>query len=741
MAYTYKRTILAYTPAAYWRFNDASGSTTAADSAASGPFPHTLTAAGAGPTFAETGALAKDVDRAVAFSGAEYLTAATLAATSTSFTIEFWIKPDSSQAAADGMIFGQDGGSGLYYDQNTGKISLYYSAAHHMNNTALAVGVWSHVAVVVAAGSGTFYVNGAADGTFTGAGSFTPGRVGGDSTGANLKGGLDELAYYPNQVMEAAMVLAHYTAGAAGFDPSHEVHMELQNPASPGRGNGWTDVTADLAQEVETLDYGIKGIGPNDRLADTGTFKFSLDNSESNSGGVVGYYSPGHAACRVGFFLGIRVRVLFNVMGRTFYRHVGTLDSIDPVAGMFDDRVTHCGTVDWMDNAARAKVSGLAVQFNKTSSELFAILVESADTQPDSLVIATAGSDTYPIALDTAEDEKVALLTEMKKLLDSELGYAAIVGNETGGGELRFLGRRGRGLTVTNADVFSDTDFTGLTTLQQRGDVTNAVQLVAHPRVPDANPTSILYDLQTPVALGAGATARILGPYRDPNQQSPRVGGTDMQAPDPNSPNFDYQMWSNNDGTGTDLTAFLTVVASYGGNGVRYALTNTGTVPGYVTRLRARGKGIYSYQTVIVEAQDDDSVDQVGKNQVTLDMPYQSTTDVLFEAATWLVAVYKNPGPRPSVTFEVPNADGALLLRLMLLDVNSRVGIEETVSGLAVGAGLFGYFINSVKIQVTPTNNWVVTWGLAPADRTAYWLLGVTGRGELGANTLLAMSL
>lgn len=738
MAYTYKRTILASSPAAFWRFNEAAGATSAADSSGNGK---TLAKSGngAGGTFGVTGALAKDADTALECTGdSGWWQSSALAATTTTYTVEFWLKMNG-QVASYAALFTQDNFDGIYYQKSTSKISVYFSGSNHLSSVTVANATWTHVAVVVSAGAGTIYLDGVARGTFTGASSWTPNRVAGDTGSEQLKGTIDELAYFPGAALSADTILAHYTAGASGFDPVHEVQMELA-----GFGAGWTDVTGDLAREVEELDYGIKGIGPTDRLADTGTFKFALDNSASNSGGVVGYYSPGHPSVRTGFKMSIRVRVILNAWGRTFYRHVGRLEEIDPAAGIYGSRITTCTSVDWMDEAARAKVSGLAVQFDQTSGDLFTMLANAVSTPPEAVLIRTAGSDTYPIALDTAEDEKVQVVTELKKILDSELGYGAIIGDETQGGTLMFEGRRGRGLSFENADTFTETDIISLSAGQHRADVINAFQLVTHPREVDASPTSILYDLKSAVPIGPGATVRILGPYRDPDQQAPRIGGTNMQAPSVVSPLADYAFWSNDDGTGTDLTAFLTVTANYGGSGVRYTLTNSATQSGYVTKLQARGQAVRGYQTVVAEAQDATSITDAGMNLVTLDMPYQSTVDVALEAAPYLVGVYKDPGPRPSITFDVPENDGAMLKRLLVLDIGSRIGVSESVTGLTddgPGTVIIGYFINAVRIQISPTGRYQVTFTLAPADRNNYWLLGVAGRGELDATTLLAMSL
>ncbi|MFA5154415.1 MAG: hypothetical protein WC554_17860, partial [Clostridia bacterium] len=84
------------------------------------------------------------------------------------------------------------------------------------------------------------------------------------------------------------------------------IKLEMQFAGTAG---AWTDVTDDVIRATPiTCTYGIQDSSPLARVASTGTFNFSLDNSELNSAGLVGYYSPGHTNCRSGFAAGITVR-------------------------------------------------------------------------------------------------------------------------------------------------------------------------------------------------------------------------------------------------------------------------------------------------------------------------------------------------------------------------------------------------------------------------------------------------
>jgi hypothetical protein len=73
-------------------------------------------------------------------------------------------------------------------------------------------------------------------------------------------------------------------------------------------GINWTDITADVIDTI-SWKYGILGSGPLDRIGDPGEMSIKLNNTETNSGGVTGYYTPGHPLCRVGFTVGLPVRL------------------------------------------------------------------------------------------------------------------------------------------------------------------------------------------------------------------------------------------------------------------------------------------------------------------------------------------------------------------------------------------------------------------------------------------------
>ena len=71
-----------------------------------------------------------------------------------------------------------------------------------------------------------------------------------------------------------------------------------------GRGQGWTNVSADLGDRTTKIKYGIQGSGIRNRVASAGTAGFELINNSPQ-----GKYSLHHTNLLAGFALGIGVRV------------------------------------------------------------------------------------------------------------------------------------------------------------------------------------------------------------------------------------------------------------------------------------------------------------------------------------------------------------------------------------------------------------------------------------------------
>ncbi len=181
---------------AYWALNEGSGST-AIDSSGNS-LNGTLSGITLIPSYSAdvpTVGFADPYSLAFTESGQLITIAKTISDT---FTFSMWIKTDGIPHSYANLI-GQQADSGLYYtDRNT---LDYYNAAgeesiDEENETTLTTGVWHHIAVVSDAGDGTFYVDGVADGTFSGAVGTDLDRIGSDNSEEHFLGKMDDIRVY-----------------------------------------------------------------------------------------------------------------------------------------------------------------------------------------------------------------------------------------------------------------------------------------------------------------------------------------------------------------------------------------------------------------------------------------------------------------------------------------------------------------------------------------------------------------
>ncbi len=498
----------------------------------------------------------------------------------------------------------------------------------------------------------------------------------------------------------------------------------------PEGGPGWVDVSEDVISNVR-VQWGMNGSSPKDRVASPGPGSFSLDNSPLNSAGLEGYYSPGHEDCREGFGIGTQVRlVLSHPLFGDRVRWLGTIKSAPPNPDVRDPRTT-VTAVDWMEQVARAKPSGLSVMVDTQADEVFTELLTSVTKQPPE-VSSSAGSDVYPFALDNIKDESSTLLSEFQKLAVSEFGYIYVKA-----GRLVFEGRSVRAAAGAPAFALTEDFLQSMRVSHGQDQVLNRIQVIVHPRRRDGNTNTVLFRLGSALRIERGTTQEFDAPYRDPNQQAVRVGGMDIV--DPPVASTDYFFNSAQDGSGTDLTAQLSVVLTPGGNSAKVQITNNGPFDGYVPEgdYQIRGRGLYDQEPIISDLRDTDSAEDYGGNDFKFDMPYQSSPAIASDTAQFIRATNKDPRTRiEAVTFWA-NWDETVLQQVFLRDISDLVSV--TSARLGVNQGV--YYINGVALDISLAGAIKVTYVLAPANTTQAWTLQVDGKTELDETTVLGYGL
>ena len=509
-------------------------------------------------------------------------------------------------------------------------------------------------------------------------------------------------------------------------------------------GAAWVDVTDDAINDCGCA-YGIDGNGPNDRMAGTGQGTFVLRNDAENSAKLAGYYSPGHANCMAGFDVGVKLRwrvpevddggfspsgfeptaFAIGTSARTFF--IGKIDAIEPTPGSYGPRRTTVRVVDWIDTAA-ALTTSVELQLNKRTDQVADAILAGMTEQPESTSFETCNS-TFQYALDNMRDEKTRVLAALAALMHSEGGFGYVRGS----GQFVIESRLGR--AAAESQFTLDDTMHGLMVEYARGVLYNKVQVTVHPRRIDAAATTVLWSLNVEnntAEVLPGQTVTFMGQYGDPLDGNARCGGTDMVNPVATT---DYTMNAQADGGGADLTADFSVTPSaltsstgVGANGVRWSVTNNGAVTGYITLLRIRGKGIYDTTPVVSTAEDAASIASYGERLVQVDMPYQDDPAVGAGFAAFLLNLYSTPTARPTSVHLRCSSDTLLNLALAW-DIGTRFTIQETQTGADTDV-----FIQRVGLKDSD-GLLTVTWGLAPADMNAYWLIGITNASELGLTT------
>ena len=164
-----------------WHFGDAAG---VRDASQNGNHARASSAkpVAAGPIGA---ALAFDGNAKVELAASPSLKIGGVAGT----TFSAWVKPG---AADNGTLYAQrDGANSFSIALRNGTLSASAGTAHASAGSALKPAVWQHVAVVLAGGKASFYL----DGVEAGAGPFTLGELGGEATvGEGFHGELDEVS-------------------------------------------------------------------------------------------------------------------------------------------------------------------------------------------------------------------------------------------------------------------------------------------------------------------------------------------------------------------------------------------------------------------------------------------------------------------------------------------------------------------------------------------------------------------
>lgn len=309
----------------------------------------------------------------------------------------------------------------------------------------------------------------------------------------------------------------------------------------------WTDVTEDVLHGI-TVKWGMKSNYHTDRLAETGSLSFSLDNS-------TGKYSPDGISALSGWKKGVAVKLVLTHNSIDYIKFRGLVDkiTIDPFTNR--DRRVGVSVLDWFDHAAKYPLNAPSIQLDKRANEALDYIIDAMPIQPIEKSI-NVGTNRFKTIFSTSTTRTIAY-SEFEKLVLSEWGYLYLRKPRTTGEKLVFENSAARppGMGVTEY-IGSETvaDYLELTTseyleLQDDDyillaetetfepiigttiypiamDVTygdhliNRISVSAYPKKIETT-SKLLYELEEPIWIGDGQTIRFRVQYTDPQTKKP----------------------------------------------------------------------------------------------------------------------------------------------------------------------------------------------------------------------------
>lgn len=479
----------------------------------------------------------------------------------------------------------------------------------------------------------------------------------------------------------------------------------------------WTEVTDVIVDDGVRVEYGTNGNRPLDRTASTGHLSFSLRNDDANSGSLEGYYSPNHANVRSGFGYGTPVRAVFTFGGTDYYKFAGKLVVIEPEPGSEQRRRTRCEAVDWIDDAADYTLRDVVPQADKRADELIAAIVSAmpATSQPTSTSYDT-GNQVFPYAFyDLGEGEKA--LRALAKVVQSEFGFLAVIGDTSGGGKLRFFNRHSRAEVASSVTL--DNTMIDVEVPASLDNVYNRVIVTTHPlRVDDE--TVVLFSLPvTPTSVrpvvAPSQTRTFWVEYRDPDSDETVIGAAEGV---PVVASTDYTMNTFQAGGGDDVTGDFTVTVTYFASVAKVVVTNGGSSFGYITKLQGRGRGIYDRAPVTHESS---SSQDYGERTIKIDMPYQNDANVGQGLADFVETQYNTLSDQSDFVRFNGNVSTTLMTHALAREPGDKVTLTEDVTGLSS----VEVFIQRVRLLLTPGQMVWCEWLVAPSVEGDFFTLDV----------------
>jgi len=240
-------------------------------------------------------------------------------------------------------------------------------------------------------------------------------------------------------------------------------------------------------------------------------------------------------------------------------------------------------------------------------------------------------------------------------------------------GKFVFRARHGDNLSPVDA-MITDAILQECTIKYPWAEMRNRVQIRANPRV--LSDITDVWTCSDVLTIPPGETRRVLAEFADPN-------GTSAPAKDISIPvaGTDYVANSEPDGSGSDLTSFVTITMNDYGTNAELSISNGAQRTAYMTLLKLRGRLIQALDTQSAEAYDVTSIEKYGEQLLSRDLRWQQSTEFAQSMSDWLLSWLKG-APMPVVELLFESNLTALQLELghkIIDDTSQGTGLEYRV--------------------------------------------------------------
>jgi hypothetical protein len=441
----------------------------------------------------------------------------------------------------------------------------------------------------------------------------------------------------------------------------------------------WDDISSFIVSDIKG-ELGFTYNDPSERLSNSGYIKFVVNNESGN-------FTPNN-----NFQKGtpIRLRVVSGVSKTKF---LGRIDTAPIDAGAWGNQHIVVTCLDWFDFATNYPLVTPAMQTTKTIDQAATTIVDGMPIQPEGRDFST-GDEVFTTVFDDVGKNTTAY-GELNKLLLSEMGYSylkqggatlvienngfrnglrelAVYPIQDGSALLKtdgFYLRKidgGKILLNQSSDAIFDNSQTDLQITHGKN-LINQVSIRAFPKFTDTSLIN-LYKLNSPLKITALGSITIKSSWTNP------IGGDALNATNVQTPSFNFN--SKKDGSGTNLSANITLTPTVGTESGSYIVSNSGA-KGWLRTFTIQGYGIYRTDPVEVLVEDTDSQDDYGVNQTRIDQKYQDQIESGINEANKILDDEKEPRNVVDKISYLVNSSQENFNSFMYLDIGDMINVKE----------------------------------------------------------------